>query len=505
MIVLNVQNRKHNNRLGLLWSQVDTDSSQGESLMTNKTSLVLAFLISLISVTTVSNAAQPNILLITSDDLGLQLGCYGDDTVPTPNLDRLAADGVRFPVAYVTQASCSPSRSSMFTGLYPHTNGQIGLTNADRGFQLHKPYQNATIPALLKKAGYTTALLGKLHVNPESAFPFDQKPRANARDVKALAAEAGKIFSQESDRPFFLMVNFTDPHAARTTPNGRDWHFPKQFRGLPAKPVTAADVEPFPFQRLDDPEQSDRVADYYNCVQRVDIGVGLILDALAEAGHDDDTLIIFVGDHGPPVARGKTTCYEGGLRVPFLVRWPGVAKRGLVSPAMVSTVDILPTILDAVGQTAPDGLQGRSLRAVCEQVDAPRRDYLAAEFHYHGAQPFFPRRAIRDDRYKLIHNLRAGEAKPTETIDGDPGTRLARQDRYNGTPVQAAFARMTNPPEFELYDLESDPWEFENLAEQPDMQETLARMKTALVEWRKSTNDPLLTEEGMKAFERGPK
>jgi N-sulfoglucosamine sulfohydrolase len=472
--------------------------------MDRPTTVIVAIVLSTWLTANVSHAAKPNILLITSDDLGLQLGCYGDDTVPTPHLDRLAADGVRFPVAYVTQASCSPSRSSMFTGLYPHTNGQIGLTNANRGFQVQRAYQDATIPALLKKAGYTTALLGKLHVNPESAFPYDLRPKANARDVKALASEARKVFSRESDQPFFLMVNFTDPHAARTTPNGRDWYFPEQYRGLPQKPITAADVEPFPFQRLDDPEQLERVADYYNCVQRVDMGVGLILDALAEAGRDDDTLIIFVGDHGPPVARGKTTCYEGGLRVPFLVRWPGVAKPGQVSPAMVSTVDILPTILDAVGQAAPDGLQGHSLRTVCEQVDAPRRDYLAAEFHYHGAQPFFPRRAIRDDRYKLIHNLRAGDVKPTETIDGDLGTRLARQERYNGTPVQAAFARMTNPPEFELYDLESDPWEFENLADEPDMKETLARMKAALVEWRRSTDDPLLTEEGMKAFERGP-
>jgi len=449
--------------------------------------------------------ARPNILLVTADDLGLIAGCYGDTTVRTPNLDALAARGVLFENAYVAQASCSPSRSAIFTGRYPHDNGQYGLTNAGVGFQLRDGLVGQTIPALLGPAGYRTAIVGKLHVDPAAAFPFDERPKVgDTRDVRAVAEACGRLF-RTAPEPFFLMASFTDPHAlGRGAGPGR--HFDDQVKGIPAEPLAPGDVPPLPFQRLDTPEQLARVSQYCNAVMRFDAGVGLLLAELERSGHAADTLVILLGDHGPPFYRGKTTCYEGGVRVPLIVAWPDVFAPGTRSAALVSAVDILPTMLEAAGVEPPPGLHGQSLRASLDPARARR--HLATEFHYHGAQPFFPRRSIRDARFKLIHNLRAGAAKPTEGIDGDKALAIARTPAFAGTAVAAALERAADPPEFELYDLAADPWEFDNLADRPEHSATLAALQAALLEWRTATADPLLTPEGyarVAAFEQAKK
>ncbi|TWT56986.1 Arylsulfatase [Thalassoglobus neptunius] len=437
---------------------------------------------------------RPNVLLITADDLGLQLGCYGDTAIETPNLDRLAESGTLFETAYVTQASCSPSRSSMFSGMYPHTNGQYGLLNADVGFQLHDFVQKQTIPVLLKKAGYRTGIIGKLHVGPESSFPFDNRYRVDGRDVEKIANTVAPFMNEEE--PFFLMVNYTDPHVARSSRQSSERYFPNQLKGHPKTPKQVGEVPPFPFQQIDTPEQMKRVTGYYNTVLRVDDGIGLLMQKLEDSGKRDNTLIIFVGDHGPPFDRGKTTCYEAGLRVPFLVSWPQMEQIPR-SSSFVSTVDILPTILDATSLDQPENLQGKSLKPVLTGDDASWRSFLAGEFHYHGSTPFFPRRAIRDQRFKLIHNLLAGSRKPNQGIDGDKAARFSQQDSVPAE-VKRAFQTYANPTEFELYDLQADPWEFRNLAELPEYQSELARMQDALMNWRKETDDPLLTEEGTK-------
>jgi N-sulfoglucosamine sulfohydrolase len=432
-------------------------------------------------------AKRKNILLITADDLGPMLSCYGETRIRTPHLDRLAGSGVRFRTAYVTQASCSPSRSSMFTGLYPHGTGQYGLANT--GFQLHEPLRQATIPNVLKKAGYRTGIIGKLHVEPEESFQFDFVQKGQTRNVRDAAARAGEFMRESGSEPFFLMLNFTDPHAQRYPDDAARWFFPAQVDGLPEKPIAPSDRTVFPFQGIDSPEQRERVANYYNCVLRVDAGVGMLMEELRRCGKEEDTVVLFVGDHGPPFARGKTSCYEAALRIPFLVRWPGVSKPA-VSKALVSTVDLAPTVYDAAGVEGPVKMHGRSLRPVLDGGLRGWREYLAGEFHFHGSSPFYPRRAIRDPRYKLIHNLLAGRAKPSTTIDGDSAFRQSRENRYDGTAQRRAFDTFADPPQFELYDLAKDEVEFENLAGKPEVRAVEERMKRALTAWRKETEDP---------------
>ena len=441
-----------------------------------------------------------NVLLITADDLGLQLSCYGDPYIKTPHLDVLAESGVKFRTAYVTQASCSSSRSSMFTGLYPHATGQIGLANA--GFVLDSSQVGKNLPRDLKAAGYRTGILGKLHVAPESSFPFDYRPRSgDTRDVRRVAEDAAKFMAEDDGQPFFLMVNYSDPHFYKGRKTDRPG-FPPQWKGIPDDPIAEDTVPGWDFQGFDEPVARRRASNYYNTVKRLDVGVGLLLTELEKAGRVGDTLVIFLGDHGPPFNRGKTTCYESGLRVPFLVRWPGVARAGTESDALVSAVDIAPTILDATGAKTDRSMHGRSLRSALLGEQAPEgwRRFLVGEFHYHGASPFFPRRAVRGDRFKLIHNPLAGKSKPNFRVDGDPIADAALSKKYKDTDAGKAFRRYMDPPQWEFYDLQNDPVEFFNLVDDPAYVEKVEELKQALQAWQRETDDPLTSAEGFEKF-----
>ncbi|MBL8218777.1 MAG: sulfatase [Bryobacterales bacterium] len=427
---------------------------------------------------------RPNILLIVSEDNGLQLGCYGDRTVPTPHLDGLAAAGARWENAYVTQAVCSPSRASILTGLYPHQTGQIGL--ATHGFSMVR--RVPTLPGLLKQSGYRTGLIGKLHVNPEEWFDFDFHWRdASAvsfehRDVARTAEVAGEFFSGTG--PFFLMVCFADAHLP----------FLRQHSGLPAKPVTAAEVKAFEAMGVDSPRLREHVADYYSCISRLDSGIGMLLRKLKESEREDQTLVAYLGDHGPQFSRGKTTCYEFALRVPLLMRWPGRIREGEVRRGLCSTIDLMPTLLEASNVPTPSHLPGRSL--------LPRGSERSALFcQWNTSHPapapslLYPQRTVRDRRYKLISNLMAGQRNPTElyyteqklVATGANAAEIASAP----AKVRAAYSVWRDPPALELYDLERDPHEFANLAGRRDMRAIENRLLASLRRWQRETADPL--------------
>ncbi len=454
-----------------------------------------------------------NILLITADDLGTQLSCYGDPIAKTPNIDQLARQSVQFRTAYVSQASCSPSRSTMFTGLYPHGNGHYGLANANVGFQVHSKLHDHLLPNVLKRAGYRTGIIGKLHVNPEKKFQFDMRQNEGfgSRQIKKQLGFASEFIKQSKDHPWFLMFNLFDPHVARNRqPNGSrgPQFFPDQVEGLPKSVLNADDVKPWPWQQIDAPEQRTKIAGYYNCVHRIDAAIGMLTDLLHETGQWDDTLILFLGDHGPPFARGKTSCYEAGLRVPFLVRWPGVSSPH-VSEHLVGSVDIYPTILDAIGINPSIKLHGHSLRPVLSHpASGDWRTSLVAEFHFHGATPFFPRRAITDGRFKLIHNIRAGELSASPSVDGDKAHMMAQLLDLED-PARRAMDRLHHPPEWELYDLDKDPIEFFNLIKDPAMSTVTQQLMQALHDWQIQTEDPFTNPDFRKKAEnqhrRSPK
>ncbi|MEA3403280.1 MAG: sulfatase [Armatimonadota bacterium] len=438
----------------------------------------------------------PNVLLITAEDMGPQLSSYGDETISTPHLDRLAESGARFTNAYVTQAVCSPSRASILTGLHPHQHGQIGL--ATHRYAMFEEYAN--IPGLLKQIGYRTGILGKLHVNPSSVFPFDYVWREGRsisfqhRDVERIAEVAGD-FIADSAQPFFLMVNYPDAHLP----------FIRQDHGLPAEPLGPDDVRALPALGVDTPRLRGHVANYYNCIKRLDEGIGLLLAQLTAAGRDGDTLIIFLGDHGPQFSRGKCAVYELALQVPMIVRWPE-APAGQVRDELVSAIDILPAILDALGAEAPPALPGRSLRPLARGEQTQWRRYLFAEWNTSHPYPpptlLFPQRSVRDERYKLIRTLLPDTRSPIEkyyTSQALVDTGTTQEEIDAAAPqVRAAYQTWRNPPPEELYDLAEDPHEFTNLAEDPQLAPVRERLSSELDAWQERTGDALADPEKLQ-------
>jgi N-sulfoglucosamine sulfohydrolase len=431
-----------------------------------------------------------NVLLITSEDHGPHLGCYGDQTIQTPHLDRLASQGACFAKAFVTQAVCSPSRASILTGLYPHQNGQFGL--ATHKYTMHRSFP--TLPSILREAGYRTGRLGKLHVLPESSCPFDfvwNEPQSISfahRDVRQTAEVAGE-FMRSGDEPFFLMVNYADAHLP--------W-LPQEC-DLPPQPLSADDVTVPAGVGVDSPRLRQHAANYYNCLSRLDSGIGLLLEQLDNSGQADNTLVLFITDHGPQFSRGKGAIYELAVQVPCMVRWPGKNAPGMIRDHMVSCIDILPTILDALDIKPPEPLPGRSLQPLFEPIVDDWRTHIFCEWttsHPFPAPSFlYPQRSVRDERYKLILTLSHQEDNPveayyTQQVLIDTGSTQKEIDQ-SPAEVRSAYAAWKNPRRVELYDLETDPHEFNNLAADAAYAEIKSQLLEVLTTWQMESDDPL--------------
>lgn len=436
--------------------------------------------------------SRPNILMLVSEDHGPELGIYGDPFARTPVLDRLGSEGVVFERAYVTQAGCSPSRATLLTGLYPHQNGQIGL--ATHGFRLYDDPEMPLLPNALKEAGYRTGIVGKIHVEPEGRFAFDEKLEADSfqrRDVREVARNAlGFIERHGGEAPFFLSVNYADVHR----PYIGD--FVRQADGLPADPHEPGDVDILPQIGFSDLLQQEKAANYYNSIERLDSGIGIILEGLKAMGHYDNTVIIYLSDHGSDKLRGKRTVYEGGIRVPMIIHWADRIVQGQRRNELISSIDLIPTVLELAGVDVSAVLPGKSLLPILAGEIVEGRKYLFTEFHTHSPHNLNPQRTVRDNRYKLIHNLLHGRFNPgyAFTFDRIYDDRDAIEGLIAQGPIRVrnTYAIMKEPPEFELYDLQNDPLEFNNLAENPVYADVLERLQEELLRWRRESGDPLL-------------
>lgn len=454
----------------------------------------------LLSITPCLADNRPNVLLIVSEDNGPELGCYGDPYARTPNLDRLAAEGVRFENAFVPYSVCSPSRACFLTGLYPHQNGQIGL--ATHKFAMYRK-DTPSFVTLLQEHGYDTGIIGKLHVNPPSAFPFDFTaiPSSNFRRKQSpadYAVAAARFFAQSDDAPWFLSVNFPDAHLP----------FMRKANGLPAKPLDANDVKPMPWIGVDTPRLREQVANYYNCLERLDVAVGLVLAELQKTGQADNTLVFYIGDHGAQFPRGKGTVYEAGLRVPMIVRWPEKSQAGQVRKELVSTLDLLPTALVATGVKPMSELPGQALQTLL--AGGSTKDIRRYIFGFTtGSFPgnCFVQHSVRDERFKLISNPRPNtdnlisrsyldESHPFFVISG---ATVADQAAI-APRVRDAFDRWSRPPRYELYDLKGDPHEWNNLADDPGLAAVRTRLIKALTDMQQQTRDPFLDPAMTDAF-----
>lgn len=435
---------------------------------------------------------RPNIVLVTADDLGMHLSTYGDPYARTPEFEKLAKESIQFNRAYITQSSCSPSRSTMFTGLYPHQNGQYGLgsmENRKYGYEMHAEVE--TLPMYLKEAGYRTGVIGKIHVasgNP-NAFPFDFENTGTTRtlNVAAIAKEAGEFFHESEGKPSFLMINYFDPHRHNKLPEA----FIDQYEGLPQNIQEADEVQAFPFMGFDPKALRAQIAGYYNSIARLDAGIGLLIRELKAQGVWENTLFIFISDHGAPFTFAKTGNYEASVQVPMYISWPAKQNQiGIQTEALVSSIDLLPTILEAADVSIPGNLPGFSLEPLLTgEVDKLDRTYIFTEYTAHTNKHYYPRRAVCGERFKLIHNLQSWRPNPLRQLGG----RAYSLSRKSGVPqsTKDLYDKWVQPPEFELYDLENDPNEFNNLSGVPEYATVEAELKDALSTWRKETGDPI--------------
>lgn len=461
--------------------------------------LLIAFAFTLAFAFPAAAAERKNVLLLVADDLGFQVGCYGDKVARTPNLDALARSGTRFTHGFASVASCSASRGTILTGMPTHQCGQYGHAHAEHNF--HSFQKVRGLPALLAPAGYKSGVIAKLHVQPKEVYPFDVEMPGNGRNPVQIAEQAKKFLADTGDKPFFLLVGFTDPHrAAKGFAN--DAKYPAS---VPAIKFDPKDV-PVPYFLPDQPEVRQELAEFYQSVARLDHGIGLVLKELEAAKQLDNTLVIFLSDNGIPFPGAKTTLYDPGIHLPLLIRKPG-QKEGVVCSAMASWTDITPTILDWCGvKPAPVGkkdapLPGRSLLPVLEQEKVDGWDKVFASHQFHEVTMYYPVRVVRSRTHKYIINIahplefpHASDLWASPTWQGI----LTRKDKMMG---ERSVKDYLHRPKEELYDLTKDPHELNNLLADPKWRDTPANEtvytvhKQWLADWRKQTNDPWLSKD----------
>lgn len=444
-----------------------------------------------------SHAGEKNILLIITDNQNwFDLGCYGNKVVQTPHMDRLAEEGVRFRQAFATVASCSASRAVIFTGLLTHRNGQYAHTHAEHNQHLRP--EVTTVFSKLKARGYRTGLIGKQHIAPLESYPIDDKGArkgsgsiarpVGSKDVAGLGKAADEFIGAARDEPFFLTFAPGDPH-----PNGQQgvaWGVEAGDGYTPVSYDPAA-IE-VPAFLPDTAMVREQLAGYYQQVTRADHGVGLVVDSLKKHGHYEDTLILLISDHGTSEPGAMGTQYEPGVRAPFLVRRPG-GPVGLVHEALVAFTDITPTLLDWAGVDDPvAGTHGRSLLPILDQPTVEGWDEVVLSHVAHEVYSYYPMRTLRERRYKLIWNLtwKAEYPVPVDTFN----RRLWKSIRETGATMVGprTVEQYLNRPKFELYDLENDPNELHNLAEDPAQAARLTDMTERLVRRLEETGDPWL-------------
>ena len=423
---------------------------------------------------------RPNIVMYISDDHGVDfVGCYGNADVRTPNIDALANEGMRFARLFAASPTCAPSRSALWTGLYPAHNGCMGNHTTCRA-------DVTTLPSYLKQLGYRVVLANKRHAKPWKAFDFEyinaalprnaahpRKYRREGLDAKAVDALLAEHRASQPKVPLCLIVADSSPHVT--------WE-PNQTYDL-------AKLKLPPFI-VDTPMTRRAMANYYQDITTMDTRVGAVRASLKKHGFEDNTLFIYTTDQGSEWPHSKWTLYDAGIRVPFVAVWPGVIRPGEVCDAMISFVDVTPTFIAGAGGARPEGMDGRSFLPVLRGKERHFRDTIYATHTRDANMNVFPQRCVRDQRYKYILNLYSENTWTTHwtKVPDLPESHKEVWDTWvekaAGDPHAARIVKLNeqHPPE-ELYDTEVDPYELNNVARNTEMRPVLLRMRRQLKQW----------------------
>ncbi len=412
--------------------------------------------------------ARPHIVVFLTDDLGGDdTSVYGSNDVATPTLERLAAMGMTFSSAFVASPACAPSRAALLTGLMPARNGA----------EANHTYPARTVPYLtttMKDLGYEIAAFGKVaHGNdkPEYEFDYHSQPRVG------LAGNVAKYFEQRlSDSPLLLLVGDRRPHVPWTEQS-----------------IYRPDGITLPPYFIDTIETRQHRARYLSDIAGLDAELGEVM-ALASNRLGEDVLYVFSSDHGGQWPFGKWNLYDAGIRVPLIIAWKGRIDAGKRTDAMVSWVDLLPTLIDLAGGTVPDGIDGRSFAQVLQGKESSHRDLIFTTHSGDGVFNVYPIRSVRTRKYKYILNMLPEHIHTNHSDilrkDGagaywDSWDKAAASDERAAAIVQKYFER---PPE-ELYDLSVDRLEQVNLAEEPKYSDLIGALRAVLEDWMEEQSD----------------
>jgi N-sulfoglucosamine sulfohydrolase len=432
--------------------------------------------------------ARPNILFAIADDWSWpHAGAYGDRTVATPTLDRIAREGARFTHAFTAAPSCTPSRAAILTGQPAHRLAEGG--------NLHSflPARFAVYPELLEAQGYFVGFTRK------GWGPGQFEPGGRTRNPAGPQFSGFDEFMKQrpAGRPFCFWFGSQDPHRPYEKGSGLK-------AGLKLESVS---VPPF---LPDTPDVRSDLLDYYLEVQRFDREVGEILDKLEASGELDNTLVVVTSDNGMPFPRAKANVYDAGARMPLAIRWPARIPAGAVVDAFVSHTSLAPTFLEAAGLPRADGMTGASLLDLANSREVAGNDRVFIERERHAnvrrGDLSYPMRAVRTREFLYIRNLRpdrwpAGDPEqyvavgPFGDIDGGP-TKSLLLDRRDDPAIARFFSLATaKRPAEELYDLRSDPGQIVNVAGEPRFGSTRKELRASLDKWMRDTGDPRATSD----------
>jgi arylsulfatase A-like enzyme len=422
-------------------------------------------------------AKQPNFIVFIADDAAWNdCGPYGNDFIKTPNINKLAEEGLVFNNAFLTTSSCSPSRCSILTGRYPHSTGAPEL-------HMPLPANQVLFAGELQKTGYYTAVAGKYHIGPKRA-EFDSiyggSPSGCENWVRALK-------NRPKDKPFFLWLAALDPHRAY------------QPNTIP-EPHNPDDVIVPPYLPDNDSTRKD-LALYYDEISRMDSFIGDVMEELKKQGEDENTLVIYMTDNGRPFPRCKTRLYDSGIKTPFVVRWPGKIETGRTD-ALVSSIDIAPTFCELAGAEISETFQGVSFVPVLKNTSAETRDYIAGEHNWHDYQAH--ERAIRNTRFLYIRNAypQLNASPPADAVRSITYQKMIELFEAGELNEKQLDCFVAPRPAEELYDVVKDPYHFNNLAENADYSNELAEMRFLLDSWTEEFNDTIPENPTSDKFDR---
>jgi N-sulfoglucosamine sulfohydrolase len=423
-----------------------------------------------------SAAAQqqpvPNFIIFIADDVSWDdLGCYGNPVVKTPNIDRLAHEGLKFTNAFLTASSSSPSRCSIISGRYPHSNGAA---------ELHTPLPEDEIPfpLLLRQNKYYTAQAGKWHFGPSVHRAFDRHTDGNGYKDGNGGEDNWVRFTRErpKDKPFFFWFASHDAHRVWGADTFKITHDPQKVI-----------IPPY---FTDTPETRQDIASYYNEIARFDFHIGKVREELEKQGVLDNTVIIVMADNGRPFPRCKTRVYDSGMKTPFIVFWPaGIRNKGKTTNSLVSAVDIAPSVLDLAGIKPPGRYQGISIKPVLNNPSAEIRNAVYSEHNWHDYEAY--ERMVRTKDFLYVHNARPNLTNCGPADSKQSATQASLnllRDKGRLSPAQADIFISPRPAD-ELYDVKSDPEQLLNLASVPQYRDKLMELKSMLLKWQSDTGD----------------